>query len=235
MNRALPIAAALLAIAAEVPADTPPRAGIASVAGRWLSSYGLLDLSQQGDRVTGTYSCCDGTLDGEIEGSRLSFRWRDAIYGEGWGVFTVTDRGDRLIGRWGRDAGAEPLGEWHALRVPAGDASYWRVEGRQREAGTFRGLATLATAGTRISGGLVGGYTRDQASQLHVYHVVNLLIGEEKKKGLSLRWSNPLDGSAGSLKLRRQGTALRGRWTSAFGLSQGELAFTRLSEDGAGG
>jgi hypothetical protein len=68
-------------------------------------------LTQDGDRVRGTYVCCGGgTIEGRIiEGRTVRYRWKQPG-GEGMGVWTI--EGDQLRGTWGWNRDDDDGGRW---------------------------------------------------------------------------------------------------------------------------
>jgi hypothetical protein len=79
----------------------------------------LLTLTQDGDRVYGTYVCCGGgTIEGRIERRTLRYTWRQPG-GSGDGVWTIHP--GRLDGTWGIGASDRDGGRWD-LRLRAGIA-----------------------------------------------------------------------------------------------------------------
>jgi predicted esterase len=74
----------------------------ANFAGSWLTDLGLMELSQQGDRVEGHYAL-RGTsrLEGTAKGRHLEFRVQAFRKGPGW--FDLDDRGMLLAGAGGTD------------------------------------------------------------------------------------------------------------------------------------
>jgi hypothetical protein len=81
-------------------------------AGRWHSTFGPLELSQQGSRVSGTYGG-NSTLSGTIQENRLVFRYEEPrAGGEGW--FELK-RAGKFVGQW-RPDGAEGWGPWSGER-----------------------------------------------------------------------------------------------------------------------
>lgn len=87
----------------------------ADFTGRWHSSFGLLDISKNDNRVHGTYRFggIDGEIDGTVNGRRLTFRYREpTVQGEGW--FDLLRPG-RFSGKW-RPDGSRWWYEWNGER-----------------------------------------------------------------------------------------------------------------------
>lgn len=82
-----------------------------SVSGRYDSNWDEVTLSQDGNRVHGTYVCCGGgTIEGRIiEGRVLRYRWTQPG-GRGTGVWTIEN--GRLVGTWGWNDDDDDGGRW---------------------------------------------------------------------------------------------------------------------------
>jgi hypothetical protein len=96
----------------------------------WESNFGLIDLTQDGTRIKGTYaSFGGGVIDGTVADETFQFTWRDPVNGEGWGTFTLTPDRQRLEGVWGFALDRQPRGRWNASRLQQpktlGTPSYW--------------------------------------------------------------------------------------------------------------
>ena len=85
------------------------------ISGRYTSNWDGVTLTQDGDRVHGTYVCCGGgTIEGRIiEGRTLRYRWKQPG-GEGMGVWTID--GDHLRGTWGWNRDDDDGGRWDLVR-----------------------------------------------------------------------------------------------------------------------
>lgn len=90
--------------------------------GRWLSTFGNMELTQSGSSVEGTYG--DGnTLAGDVVGNRLTFRYQEpTVEGDGW--FDLVRHG-KFVGQWREDAGDRWL-HWSGERAFEGiwDSSF---------------------------------------------------------------------------------------------------------------
>ena len=86
------------------------------ISGRYKSNWDEVRLTQDGDRVYGTYVCCGGgTIEGRIiEGRTLRYRWKQPG-GEGMGVWTID--GDQLSGTWGWNKDDDDGGRWDLVRA----------------------------------------------------------------------------------------------------------------------
>jgi hypothetical protein len=199
--------------------------------GQWESDFGLVSLEQSGHTVTGTYACCDGTINGKVNGNRLEFEWSDFVYGQGWGVFTMSADGNRLDGVWGYAGQEKANGSWLAKRfaapTPRGTPTYWTVSGLNTQAGALTGSAELLIQGDRVSGKIEGTYAGTVPGQRR--EVFNYVEGTVSLDTIHLVWRNPLDGSTGTADLARTGDEWLGSWVRNNGKSQGQI---RLSFGG---
>lgn len=87
------------------------------IAGTWDSTYGEVQLTQQGNRIKGVYPCCGGgTLEGRIIENRVvKFHWVEPQgAGEGDGIWHL--RGGKLEGSWGRGQSETDGGTWNLWR-----------------------------------------------------------------------------------------------------------------------
>lgn len=86
-----------------------------SISGSYDSNWDAVTLSQDGDRVYGSYVCCGGgTIDGRIiEGRTIRYHWKQPG-GEGLGVWTID--GDQLRGTWGWNGDDDDGGRWDLAR-----------------------------------------------------------------------------------------------------------------------
>jgi len=101
----------------KVPADA-----VVTVAGRWSTDFGILELKVAGQEVTGTYSHDGGRVQGALsaDGTTLTGSWSEApSYAppEDAGTFVFTFSPDRssFSGRWSY-GDAEPSGVWNGTR-----------------------------------------------------------------------------------------------------------------------
>lgn len=106
-----------------------------------IDSFGQITLQTHGNSVTGSYAGRGGgTIEGRIEGSRLSFTWADRAGEQGWGFLRQVGQSSRLVGLWGsggsaRDirtvvgAAASPVPPALARDVAAGDKDKLKWEG----------------------------------------------------------------------------------------------------------
>src|SRR5262249_31203723 len=80
--------------------------------GRWVTTYGLMDLTQSGDQVRGTYGQA-ASLHGTVSGGRLDFQYQEPnATGEGW--FEL-ERYGKFHGQWCA-AGTDRWDAWDGQR-----------------------------------------------------------------------------------------------------------------------
>lgn len=106
--------------------------------GLFRTRLGPLRLVQDGARVRGTYRSAGGpgTVEGTVEGAKLTFRWAEAqASGDGW--FEVD--GDALDGGW-RIQAEQPWRPWRGRRLTEGGVRWlyvveaqWETSLAQRE------------------------------------------------------------------------------------------------------
>lgn len=211
-------------------ADNLSGVNIRDMSGLWNSDFGLLNLTQEGNRVEGTYSYCNGTIAGTIKEKRLDFTWNDPIYGEGWGFFIIQDDGEKLTGKWGVKKNIAK-GKWNGARIKErefkGTPDYWLVTGRNKQVGLLEGSAVLYFSGKNVAGKLEGVYTFQALGQNSRVEIFNYLQGTVIGEKIVLDWENPGDGSRGAMILRRDNEILQGEWQTRDGNSQGEITFSK--------
>ncbi len=86
--------------------------------GTWKTSFGQLELAEQGGRVTGSYEFCDGQLEGTTKGRTLAGQWREeescgdrreGAQTTGTFLFTLDSGGKSYRGTWSyTDASKNP-------------------------------------------------------------------------------------------------------------------------------
>jgi hypothetical protein len=90
---------------------------MSTFAGRWLSTFGPMELTQEGNCVRGHYlgGGVECPIEGEVANGRLTFTYREpAAHGEGW--FELNRTGKRFTGQW-RPDGAAAWGDWQGERI----------------------------------------------------------------------------------------------------------------------
>jgi hypothetical protein len=135
--------------------------------GRWFTSFGPMELTQEVDAVHGTYwnqgvAC---TLEGHVEEDCLVFRYREpAEAGAGW---FAQPRFGRFAGRWHVD-GQEAWHDWQGHRTWDGvwETSFGRlrlVQEPDRVVGFYDGAGPSRIDGRVEEGRLVFRYEEPQA------------------------------------------------------------------------
>lgn len=191
------------------------------LSGRWYSEFGYLELRQTGRAVEGTYSCCEGTLEGILKGPQLEFEWQDPVYGEGWGLLLwKPEEPDRLTGGWGRSDDMGYAGRWHARRIPEwsfeGELTEWLVESEHPTFGTLRAKASLYRSGDTVDGFLKGVYPTEARGKPFRMEILYRLSGRWDGGRLLLSWRDVArEDDEGSIELEPVGAGegiLEGRW-----------------------
>ena len=156
--------------------------------GKWHTTFGLMELWQQGAHVQGDYlyrgARCK--LDGEIQGGQLVFTYQEPdISGEGW--FELTRKGQSFAGQW-RAAGDEQWQPWVGTRV--GFDGLWDTDfGRMR----------LVQEGERVH----GFYELGNGSQIE---------GRVDGNELTFTYREPHAGGEGQFLLSDDGLTFQGQW-----------------------
>ena len=157
--------------------------------GKWLTSFGPMELAQDGARVNGTYDTRDGpcSLAGQVSGGRLAFTYQEPEErGEGW--FELRRRGHAFAGRY-QPEGREGWGEWEGERV--GFDGLWN---------SSFGLLRLVEEGGRV----VGGYAVGDGGAT--------LVGRRAGDRLVFRYKEPGARGRGRFELTGDGLGFRGEW-----------------------
>ena len=172
--------------------STPCLAAEPTFTGSWVTSFGPMQLKQQGDRVTGSYSMqgVKCPLSGMIKEGKLEFTYREGTAnGEGW--FQLASNGKTFEGRW-REVGTILWLQWKGVRSVAetGFGGLWDSSfGRLR----------LIPNGDSIEGIYTG---LGEAT----------ITGKVKDGRFEFRYQEPADKGEGWFELAEDGTALRGKW-----------------------
>lgn len=203
------------------------------MAGRWFSQFGYLDLKIEDGVVTGTYSCCEGRIDGILKGpEHIEFSWKDPIYGEGWGNFYLRDEGHRLVGGWGRAQDFASAGPWNAVRVeePEDAAQHFRVTTSSPRMGSLDGGAALTLTGGTVKGVLRGKYALEANGKPYHNEVYLRLEGTVTPGEMTLQWTEPIDGTQGRFTLERRTEGWSGEWHPAPGEAAAPFVLTPVPE-----
>jgi hypothetical protein len=95
--------------------------------GTWQTTFGTMELKQEGDRVTGSYSMSglSSPLQGRVSKGRFEFTYREgATTGEGW--FQLAADGETFAGKW-RSTESQQWLAWKGKRTEreTGFAGLW--------------------------------------------------------------------------------------------------------------
>lgn len=94
--------------------------------GIWESSFGLMRLVQEPERVLGFYeSFGPSVVEGRLENSRLTFRYRESR-AQGEGYFELAPDCTSFQGKW-REDGTQEWAVWQGQRLAAVPGRFWLV------------------------------------------------------------------------------------------------------------
>ena len=82
--------------------------------GTWDTTFGPVTIIMKGKKATGSYYDGKATLQGTVEGNRLTFNYQEAAEG-GEGEFTLSDDGKSFNGKY-RVVGTKKWIEWNGTR-----------------------------------------------------------------------------------------------------------------------
>ena len=179
--------------------------------GTWQTTFGPMQLKQQGDRVTGSYymlgiSC---PLQGRVSKGRFEFTYREgSTAGEGW--FQLAADGETFAGKW-RETGSPLWLEWKGIRT-------------ERESG-FTGLWTSSFGRLRLvrEGDVIQGiYTGEGGSTIR---------GKVKDGRFEFRYQEASAKGDGWFELARGGAALTGKWRPDGSKNWGNWNASRVHAD----
>jgi hypothetical protein len=99
------------------PKPSPLQAGV-SFEGRWDSTWGRMELRQDGKHVHGTFTGYrEGGVSGDLDGDVFKFVWDQRVPRQhGHGFLQISPDGLHLEGRWGYDKDDLHGGRWAADR-----------------------------------------------------------------------------------------------------------------------
>jgi hypothetical protein len=91
----------------------PQSTGTGPWAGTWDTSYGIMQLTQSGDQVTGTYELNSGRISGTVSGSTFTGTWSEgpsSLHPDSSGevILTLAADGNSFDGKWRYDS----TGDW---------------------------------------------------------------------------------------------------------------------------
>jgi len=99
-----------------------------NLTGTWDSpEWGLMELIQLGNKLTGLYTHDDGQISGNVDGQNITFTWwektvkgmpyKNAEKGQrGEGYFQISDDGNFIKGEWRYEGSQNWDGQWSARR-----------------------------------------------------------------------------------------------------------------------
>ncbi len=214
---ALPVAIALavaaLALVLGMPA-TRAAAADPSFAGSWDTTFGRLDLTQEGTAVRGTYYGGSATVTGTVDDKgRLAFRYVErTVKGEGW--FELAADGASFKGEW-RPEDEQGWRSWtgkRAARAPAAAAGF---------AGLFEtsfGRMRLEVDGKKVRGTYAHGGGSTIEGTL-----------EDDGKRLAFKYREPGAAGTGTFTLAdAAGSAFSGTWRADGDRTDGRWTGTRI-------
>jgi hypothetical protein len=161
---------------------------MANYAGNWISTFGPMALTQEGNRVRGHYQSGGHQclIDGEDVRGRLVFRYEEpTVQGEGW--FDLIRGGNAFAGHWHPD-GAQGWAEWTGERV--GWDGLWESD---------FGLLRLVREGDQVRGfyEATGGST---------------IEGRVEGERMIFSYQEPTVRGEGQFRLAPDGLAFQGQW-----------------------
>jgi hypothetical protein len=172
--------------------STTCQAAESTFTGSWVTSFGPMQLKQEGDRVTGSYSMqgVKCPLSGMIKEGKLEFTYREGTTnGEGW--FQLASNGKTFQGKW-REVGTTSWSQWKGVRSVAEtgfdglwDSSFGRLR-LVRKGDAIEGIYSGLGAAT--------------------------ISGKVKNGRFEFRYEEPADKGEGWFELAEDGTALKGKW-----------------------
>lgn len=148
-------------------ARTPAHADNAFT-GRWFTTFGVMDLEQQGSDVRGVYSWNgqECGIEGRVKNGKLVFTYREPkARGEGW--FTLVRHG-KFSGQWRSQGDAA----WHPWIGERGFDGLWNtsfgmlrlIDEGPRITGSYEGLGSATVEGRVVEGQLVFRYQEPNAA-----------------------------------------------------------------------
>jgi hypothetical protein len=106
-------------VAQRIPTASCGRSAPPSFTGTWNTTYGPMQLTQNGNQVTGSYVICNGaaTISGSVSGRTLDGTWTEPCDGGQGGIhFVLSNDGTSFTGLWGQ--GTNPPGAaWNGTRA----------------------------------------------------------------------------------------------------------------------
>jgi hypothetical protein len=157
-------------------------------AGRWQTTFGLMELTQERARVRGAYHYrgVPCPIEAKVAGGRLTFRYQEPdVRGEGW--LELTRRGRAFAGLF-RPEGTDRWAPWEGERV--GFDGLWN---------TSYGLLRLAEDGGEVRGFYEAGGG-------------GTLRGRPRGSRLAFQYREPRARGRGAFELADDGLSFQGEW-----------------------
>jgi len=172
--------------------STPCLAAEPTFTGSWVTTFGPMQLKQEGGQVVGSYSMqgVQCPVSGTVKDGRLAFTYREgATKGEGW--FQLAADGQSFAGKW-RETGSISWLSWKGIRsqTETGFVGLWESDfGRMR----------LVRNGDAIEG-------------IYTGLGKSTITGKLKDGRFEFRYQEPTDKGEGWFELAEGGAALKGKW-----------------------
>lgn len=90
----------------------------ADFSGTWYTTWGQVNLEQNGNQVSGTYEYSNGEIEGTVRGNTLEFEWREDTGTYGTGYFVMRADGKGFDGEWKYHDSFGWEGSWSGEDVP---------------------------------------------------------------------------------------------------------------------
>jgi hypothetical protein len=161
---------------------------MSTFSGKWLTTFGPMELSQDGASVRGEYRYLSAacSLEGEVSHDTLVFTYQEPeVQGEGW--FELTRGGKAFTGRF-RPSGEDRWQPWEGERVG------------------FDGLWNSSFGPLRLI---------EEGDQVRGFYAVGVgatLEGRRKGDRLSFRYREPKTRGRGVFELTADGLSFEGEW-----------------------
>ena len=188
----------------------------ADFSGAWDTTYGFLEIHQDGSDVTGIYSYGGGSaISGTVTENRLTFTYTEpTVAGEGW--FDLGPGGESFSGSWHENGGAD----WYPWTGT-------RTEGRPGAVASsgFVGLfdTTYGRLRLRATGDeIIGSYTYGGGSTIE---------GTVEGNRLQFRYQEPTVAGQGWFELSSDESSFTGQWQADGSTSWSDWVGERVVPD----
>lgn len=192
------------------PDNSPSFSGTWDTVSSGTSHY-VLELKQDGKKVTGNYMPGNGKVDGKIKNGTLDVRWTQDGGSKGLGRLTLSGDGQFFIGTYNDgDDPAVQQRSWNGWRRTKPFAGNWNMV----LGGNTKHSVTLQQMGDRVEGSFSPGNGRINNGQIEGNKV-------------SFKWSQ--DGGSkgkGHFELSEDGMSFKGKLTPTEGPMKDEIAST---------